>query len=83
MPKRRRLEDATAEAPKAECFAVGALDRKASEAAKSSFAAATPYPHVHLRSMFDEAVLLQVRGELRRLQSTFKETDMFKVSRND
>ena len=59
-----------------ELFAPGAL---APEEHAASFAAAAPYTHVQLHSLFDEATLLRVRQELGLLQSTFKETDLFKV----
>ena len=45
----------------------------------AAFAAAVPYPHVQLSSIVSEPLLLKVRQELGLLQSTFKETDLFKV----
>ena len=77
--KRKRAEgDATGSAAAIPaCFAADALARAPEEAA--SFAAASPFAHAHLSSVFEPSALLAVRKELSLLQSTFKETDLFKV----
>ena len=72
MPKRSR----TSEASTPSCFVDGALE---TDAPARRFAQASPYSHVRLDTLIDESLLLQVRKELQLLQSTFKETDMFKV----
>ena len=59
------------------CFAPGAL--QAPEQAAASFGAALPFSHVQLSSLFAQDALRAVRTELALLQSTFKETDLFKV----
>ena len=81
MPKRSREPPAAAKKPSADppppsVFAPDALEPSAPRAA---FKEATPYMHVRLPSLFDEASLLSVRRELQQLSSTFKETDLFKV----
>ena len=82
MPKRAATSKKRAASPAAapSPLAPGALDPDATAAAAASFAASTPYTHVRLESLFDEAALLAVRRELGALSSTFKETDLFKVN---
>ena len=82
--KRRRSERAAsdeegsgAEAPSSS-FAAGALQRAGGPAA-SRFSSATPFAHVQLADLFEPSALHAVRTELAQLQSTFKETDLFKV----
>ena len=72
-PKKRKRVAEPAEAS----FAPGALSRAEEEA--GAFAGASPFPHVHLSSIFASAALLEVQRELGLLSSTFKETDLFKV----
>ena len=74
--KRPRSESRAASSEASDPFAPGALEP---EEHAARFAAAAPYTHVQLHSLFDEGTLLRVRQELGLLQSTFKETDLFKV----
>ena len=45
----------------------------------TAYRTAQPYPHARLADVFQESHLLKVRQELQQLQSTFKETDLFKL----
>ena len=72
----RRIGVSSAEASEQACFVPGALEPAAPAA---RFAAATPYTHVRLPAVFDDALLRRVRKELAQLHRTFKETDLFKV----